>query len=384
MPLVALLRALPALGVSDARADAVRSKAQALALILEHPATDIGRAFGGKTLPAVDGGASRRVELRVKLALMKVRTLQKRAEKCGLAEEALDDALESQNPKQALVDMLLAHELPLAGGVAARRKALRDELRLLKVRALEKRAEGHGVAERRLDDALEGPNPKDALVELLLARELPSADAMEAMLGPTLLTEGGEVPTSEALAGKAAVALYFSAHWCPHCRGYTRKLAQLYNDVYKAKGMEVIFVSSDRDEGAFGEYFGEQPWLALPFGDRKRKNDLSKKFTVSGIPSLVILSPDGEVITKDGRGKVGKPEQYPWIVPSTAMARRGTAGHGAVLQAVPAEPLRPAMAKAAAGGGLFAAMVKARIESLTAGAPQSKAACPPSAQLRGS
>ena len=144
----------------------------------------------------------------------------------------------------------------------------------------------------------------------------PSSDAMEAMLGPTLMTGGGEVPTSEALAGKSTVALYFSAHWCPPCRGFTPTLARLYSDVYKAKGMEVIFVSSDGDEDAFADYFGEQPWLALPFSDRKRKDDLSQKFEVGGIPSLVILSPDGEVITKDGRAKVDRPEQYPWTAGS--------------------------------------------------------------------
>ena len=39
----------------------------------------------------------------------------------------------------------------------------------------------------------------------------------------------------------------------------------------KAKGLEVVFVSSDRDEASFKEYFGEMPWLALDFSDRKLK-----------------------------------------------------------------------------------------------------------------
>ena len=33
----------------------------------------------------------------------------------------------------------------------------------------------------------------------------------------------------------------------------------------------MIFVSSDRDEASFMEYFGEMPWLALDFSDRKLK-----------------------------------------------------------------------------------------------------------------
>ena len=37
------------------------------------------------------------------------------------------------------------------------------------------------------------------------------------------------------------------------------------------------------------------PWLALPYADREKKGALSKKFKVSGIPTLVILDPSGSV-----------------------------------------------------------------------------------------
>merc|ERR1712159_475708 len=70
------------------------------------------------------------------------------------------------------------------------------------------------------------------------------------------------------------------------------------------KKFEIVFVSSDRDEGAFKEYFAEMPWLALPYADRDAKNDLSKCFGVSGIPSLVLLDTDFSVITKNGRSAV--------------------------------------------------------------------------------
>merc|ERR1712054_369716 len=104
------------------------------------------------------------------------------------------------------------------------------------------------------------------------------------LLGENLKAKYGEVKTSEALAGKGAVALYFSAHWCPPCRGFTPKLAEWYSANLKSKGLEVVFISSDRDEGSFKEYFGEQPWLALPFSARGKKAALSKKYKVSGIP----------------------------------------------------------------------------------------------------
>ena len=37
------------------------------------------------------------------------------------------------------------------------------------------------------------------------------------------------------------------------------------------------------------------PWKALPYEDRDQKQKLSKKFKVSGIPTLVILDQNGAV-----------------------------------------------------------------------------------------
>merc|ERR1712113_254291 len=103
-------------------------------------------------------------------------------------------------------------------------------------------------------------------------------------------------------AGKF-IGLYFSAHWCPPCRGFTPKLAQMYKSGLKDK-MEIIFLSSDKDEKSFDDYFKEMPWLAFPYAKRTEKELLSDSFGVSGIPSFVVLRPDGTVLTTDGRSKV--------------------------------------------------------------------------------
>lgn len=141
------------------------------------------------------------------------------------------------------------------------------------------------------------------------------------MFGNTLLTKAGEKPTEEVLANKTAVGVYFSAHWCPPCRGFTPQLAKMYTDVFAAKGMEIIFVSGDRDAKTFQEYYGEQPWVALPYKKRDVESELSKKFKVKGIPSLVILDASGVVITTDGRKAVSSDPtgaKYPWVPPTAA------------------------------------------------------------------
>ncbi|XP_019615122.1 PREDICTED: nucleoredoxin-like [Branchiostoma belcheri] len=146
--------------------------------------------------------------------------------------------------------------------------------------------------------------------------------SLQALLGDKLQEKVGEKESlaTESLVGEGRyVGLYFSAHWCPPCRGFTPKLADFYREfkaTEKGKNFEIIFVSSDRDQASFDEYYGEMPWLALPYPDRDRKAKLSKKFKVQGIPTFVILDAStGKLITKDGRLRVSedpKAESFPW------------------------------------------------------------------------
>eukprot|EP00961_Rhodomonas_salina_P072869 978910-Rhodomonas_salina.2 len=90
---------------------------------------------------------------------------------------------------------------------------------------------------------------------------------MDALLGQDtqLLKKDGVLAVSD-LPKEGVIGLYFSAHWCPPCRGFTPKLAEAYNKIRaNGKALEIIFVSSDKDEKSFADYHAEQPWLALPF-----------------------------------------------------------------------------------------------------------------------
>ena len=67
--------------------------------------------------------------------------------------------------------------------------------------------------------------------------------------------------------------LYFSAHWCPPCRGFTPKLIDYYNGWQAAKKdttLEIIFVSSDRTAEECEEYYKDMPWVALKHGSDKK------------------------------------------------------------------------------------------------------------------
>eukprot|EP00501_MAST-03F_sp_TOSAG23-6_P001753 GSMAST32.ASY1.ANO1.1830.1 assembled CDS len=124
------------------------------------------------------------------------------------------------------------------------------------------------------------------------------------LFGDKLIGKDGEVNTEDVTTGKV-VGVYFSAHWCPPCRGFTPVLGEKYSKLKAAgKEVEIVFASSDQDEKTFKSYHDTMPFLALPFGKRDLKNKLSKKFSVSGIPTLVFLDADGKTITTEGRGNI--------------------------------------------------------------------------------
>ena len=133
--------------------------------------------------------------------------------------------------------------------------------------------------------------------------------------------DGTKKPSSEALANKDIILIYFSAHWCPPCRGFTPILKDFYevganlpknldtnNDnthLQEVDGVEIIFVSSDQSQEAMVAYMKEShgDWWAVEYGSDPVKA-LKEHFGVSGIPMLVVLNKDGKLITKDGRGDV--------------------------------------------------------------------------------
>ena len=116
--------------------------------------------------------------------------------------------------------------------------------------------------------------------------------------------QGNKVALADIKSHKF-VGLYFSAHWCPPCRGFTPVLAQAYNDIKTEhpNALEIIFVSSDQDQASWQGYFKDMPWKALAFGD-SLKQALGSEFGVTGIPCLVILKNDGTLVTKEGRGHI--------------------------------------------------------------------------------
>jgi len=118
-----------------------------------------------------------------------------------------------------------------------------------------------------------------------------------------LVDANGKKVSRDSLKGKT-VGIYFSAHWCPPCRQFTPLLVK-FRDKHKRE-FEVVFVSSDNSPEEKKEYMRSEKmkWPTIEGIQSKEATELAQKFQIDGIPSLIIIGPDGKPITPDGREHV--------------------------------------------------------------------------------
>ena len=140
------------------------------------------------------------------------------------------------------------------------------------------------------------------LLSILLLVPLTSFASLEELIGTELVDAKGNKVETSSLSGKL-IGLYFSASWCGPCRTFTPELVK-FRDRNDEK-FEVVFVSGDRSADDQQEYMKDydMDWPAIPF-DSPLRQQLGDKYGITGIPSLVIIDDQGNLITKNGRSEI--------------------------------------------------------------------------------
>ena len=148
----------------------------------------------------------------------------------------------------------------------------------------------------------------------LSAREV-DLDFQKDLPAELINRSGKKIATGTALKGKM-VAIYASASWCGPCRAFTPKLVEFYKSAAKSAPVELIFLSSDKTGDAMMAYMKKDamPWLAIPY-DHPKREELTKKLGVSGIPNLYLFDAQGKMISENARWDVvmlGKKAVQEW------------------------------------------------------------------------
>jgi nucleoredoxin len=125
---------------------------------------------------------------------------------------------------------------------------------------------------------------------------------MDKLIENELLKQDHIITTNNVILNKKIIGLYFSGSYCPPCKKFTPILKDIYLKIKeKNNDFEIIFISSDKSENEFKEYYNSMPWLAVPYEKRHIKTKLCNLFGIKTIPRLIILDNDNEVIDLDAR-----------------------------------------------------------------------------------
>ncbi|ADE82030.1 hypothetical protein PRMUPPPA20_04130 [Xylanibacter ruminicola] len=112
----------------------------------------------------------------------------------------------------------------------------------------------------------------------------------------TMNTPDGKPFSLSSLKGKTVV-LDFWASWCPDCRKDAPEVVRLYNDFHSDK-VEFVGVSMDTNVEAWQKAIN-QYGISYPQVSELKKfkeTDISKSYGVQWIPSMVVVSPEGNIL----------------------------------------------------------------------------------------
>jgi thiol-disulfide isomerase/thioredoxin len=116
----------------------------------------------------------------------------------------------------------------------------------------------------------------------------------------TLLS--GKPFDQKSLAGKV-VLVDFWATWCGPCIAEIPNVLEQY-EKYHDKGFEVVGISLDEEKDKVDAFVADKkiPWPII-YAGKGWQDPVAQFYGISGIPQLILIGRDGNVITLNARGE---------------------------------------------------------------------------------
>lgn len=114
----------------------------------------------------------------------------------------------------------------------------------------------------------------------------------------SLKSDKGEDVSLSTYKGKYLL-VDFWASWCGPCRAEIPNVKKVYED-YKAKGLEVLSVSTDADEKAWLKAVEQEQ---MPWSQVRDTKSVSNSYNITYIPMIFLIDPNGKIIDKGLHGE---------------------------------------------------------------------------------
>jgi len=110
-------------------------------------------------------------------------------------------------------------------------------------------------------------------------------------------------PFNQASVAGKVVLVDFWATWCGPCVAEIPNMLEQY-EKYHDKGFEIVGISLDEDRGQLESFVTDKkiPWPILFEQPAEGGNALARFYGITGIPQLILIGRDGNVITLNARG----------------------------------------------------------------------------------
>ena len=115
------------------------------------------------------------VALRTELSALTVKELRGRGVAAGVDVGALEAARDEDDPKSAIIKLIVSSTTALIPEPSALRAQLQDRLKTFTAKQLRELAAREGIDEDAIEDARDAENPQSALCELIVAQDKPAA-----------------------------------------------------------------------------------------------------------------------------------------------------------------------------------------------------------------